>query len=211
MRNKAGIFCIVAGVLLMLGALGLHYFNMQEDSQAQTAVRQIILRLIEEIQENTELETDSAEEDFSQLQIPPALLTEEDKAMTEVEIDGYFYIGYISIPTQELDLPVMSSWSYPQLSISPCRYSGSVRGDDMVVMGHNYVSHFGKLSNLQPGDVVRFTDMDGVVTEYEVVGKDLLPATAVEEMTSGDFDLTLFTCNYSGNSRVTIYCNRTDN
>ena len=211
MRNKAGIFCIVTGVLLMLGALGLHYFNMQEDSQAQTAVRQIIPQLIEEIQENTELETDSAEEDFSQLQIPPALLTEEDKAMTEVEIDGYFYIGYVSIPTQELDLPVMSSWSYPQLSISPCRYSGSVRGDDMVVMGHNYVSHFGKLSNLQPGDVVRFTDMDGVVTEYEVVGKDLLPAAAVEEMTSGDFDLTLFTCNYSGNSRVTIYCNRTDN
>ena len=211
MRNKAGIFCIVTGVLLMLGALGLHYFNMQEDSQAQTAVRQIIPRLIEEIQENTELETDSAEEDFSQLQIPPALLTEEDKAMTEVEIDGYFYIGYVSIPTQELDLPIMSSWSYPQLSISPCRYAGSVRGDDMVVMGHNYVSHFGKLSNLQSGDVVRFTDMDGVVTEYEVVGKDLLPATAVEEMTSGDFDLTLFTCNYSGNSRVTIYCNRTDN
>lgn len=211
MRNKAGIFCIVTGVLLMLGALGLHYFNMQEDSQAQTAVRQIIPRLIEEIQENTELETDSAEEDFSQLQIPPALLTEEDKAMTEVEIDGYFYIGYISIPTQELDLPVMSSWSYPQLSISPCRYSGSVRGEDMVLMGHNYVSHFGKLSNLQPGDVVRFTDMDGVVTEYEVVGKDLLHAAAVEEMTSGDFDLTLFTCNYSGNSRVTIYCNRTDN
>lgn len=195
----------------MLGALGLHYFNMQEDAQAQTAVRQIIPQLIEEIQENTELETDSAEEDFSQLQIPPALLTEEDKAMTEVEIDGYFYIGYISIPTQELDLPIMSSWSYPQLSISPCRYSGSVRGDDMVVMGHNYISHFGKLSNLQPGDVVRFTDMDGVVTEYEVVGKDLLPAAAVEEMTSGDFDLTLFTCNYSGNSRVTIYCNRTVN
>ena len=211
MRNKAGIFCIVTGVLLMLGALGLHYFNMQEDAQAQTAVRQIIPQLIEEIQENTELETDSAEEDFSQLQIPPALLTEEDKAMTEVEIDGYFYIGYISIPTQELDLPIMSSWSYPQLSISPCRYSGSVRGDDMVVMGHNYISHFGKLSNLQPGDVVRFTDMDGVVTEYEVVGKDLLPAAAVEEMTSGDFDLTLFTCNYSGNSRVTIYCNRTVN
>jgi sortase A len=80
----------------------------------------------------------------------------------------------------------------------------------MVLMGHNYVSHFGKLSNLQLGDVVRFTDMDGAVIEYAVVGKDLLPAAAVEEMTSGDFDLTLFTCNYSGKSRVTIYCDRTD-
>lgn len=210
MRSKAGVLCIVAGVLLMLSALGFYFFNQKEDAQAQTAVRQVIPQLVERIQESTEVESGFNQEAFSQLQIPTELLTEEDKAMTEVEIDGYLYIGYVSIPALELDLPIMSSWSYPQLSISPCRYTGSVRGEDMVLMGHNYVSHFGKLSNLQLGDVVRFTDMDGAVIEYAVVGKDLLPAAAVEEMTSGDFDLTLFTCNYSGKSRVTIYCDRTD-
>lgn len=210
MRSKAGVLCIVAGVLLMLGSLGFYFFNQKEDAQAQTAVRQVIPQLVERIQESTEVESGFNQEAFSQLQIPTELLTEEDKAMTEVEIDGYLYIGYVSIPVLELDLPVMSSWSYPQLSISPCRYTGSVRGEDLVLMGHNYVSHFGKLSNLQLGDVVRFTDMDGAVIEYAVVGKDLLPAAAVEEMTSGDFDLTLFTCNYSGKSRVTIYCDRTD-
>ena len=210
MRSKAGVLCIVAGVLLMLSALGFYFFNQKEDAQAQTAVRQVIPQLVERIQESTEVEFGSGQEAFSQLQIPTELLTEEDKAMTEVEIDGYLYIGYVSIPALELDLPIMSSWSYPQLSISPCRYTGSVRGEDLVLMGHNYVSHFGKLSNLQLGDVVRFTDMDGAVIEYAVVGKDLLPAAAVEEMTSGDFDLTLFTCNYSGKSRVTIYCDRTD-
>ena len=35
-----------------------------------------------------------------------------------------------------------------------------------------------------------------------------LRPTAVEEMTSGTFDLTLFTCTYGGRSRITVYCDR---
>jgi sortase A len=75
-------------------------------------------------------------------------------------------------------------------------------------MAHNYASHFGGLSKLSEGDSVIFTDMDGIVTAYEVVAQDVLAPNAVEEMTSGDFDLTLFTCTYGGKSRVTVYCDR---
>jgi sortase A len=80
----------------------------------------------------------------------------------------------------------------------------------MVVMAHNYDCHFGPISGLQIGDSVLFVDMDGRTIPYQVVGKDVLPPTAVDEMTSGEFDLTLFTCTYGGASRVTVYCNRTD-
>jgi sortase A len=48
--------------------------------------------------------------------------------------------------------------------------------------------------------------MDGKITRYKVVGMGVLAPTAVEEMTAGNFDLTLFTCTYSGQNRVTIYC-----
>ena len=75
-------------------------------------------------------------------------------------------------------------------------------------MAHNYASHFGGLSELSEGDNVFFTDMDGIVTMYEVVAQDILDPYAVEEMTSGEFDLTLFTCTYGGQSRVTVYCDR---
>ena len=206
MKSKIGILCMILGVLLMAGAFGFHYMNRQEDIEAQMAVREVVPQLVERISENAEPEAECESELLPQLQVPVELLTEEDKAMTEAEIDGYMYIGYISIPEQELELPVMSTWSYPQLKIAPCRYSGSVRGEDMVLMAHNYVSHFGKLSNLELGSKVWFTDMDGTVTAYEVVGKDLLPPTAVDEMTAGDFDLTLFTCTYSGTNRITVYC-----
>lgn len=197
---------MILGVLLMAGAFGFHYMNRQEDIEAQMAVREVVPQLVERISESAESEAECESELLPQLQVPVELLTEEDKTMTEAEIDGYMYIGYISIPEQELELPVMSTWSYPQLKIAPCRYSGSVRGEDMVLMAHNYVSHFGKLSNLELGSKVWFTDMDGTVTAYEVVGKDLLSPTAVDEMTAGDFDLTLFTCTYSGTNRITVYC-----
>ena len=118
------------------------------------------------------------------------------------------YVGTLQIPQLGLELPVISDWSYEALKIAPCRYYGSVNSDDLVLMGHNYKVHFGPISRLKSGDAVVFTDMDGVTTYYHVVSRDVLPPDAVEEMTAGDFDLTLFTCTYGGESRVTVYCDK---
>ena len=60
------------------------------------------------------------------------------------------------------------------------------------------------------GDKVIFTDMDGVVTHYQVVALDILQPTAVEEMTAGAYDLTLFTCTYDSGSRLTVRCEQTE-
>ena len=137
-----------------------------------------------------------------------AIQSAEDYTMTEVTIDGHSYIGYLTIPALNLELPIMADWDYDKLQIAPCRYSGTLKGGDLVLMAHNYEKHFGKLSKLSEGDSVIFTDMDGIVTQYEVIARDVLNPTAVEEMTAGDFDLTLFTCTYGGQSRVTVYCDR---
>jgi sortase A len=197
-KSKVGIICIILGILLLSGALLLAVFNRRQDAAARDAAAEIMARMGQEIQENS----------AGELQIPPELLTDEEKKMTEVEIDGYAYIGYLSIPNLGLELPVMSSWSYSQLRRAPCRYSGSVRGEDLVLMAHNYKNHFGRISRLNLNDSVSFTDMDGITTHYKVAALDILESTAVETMTAGEFDLTLFTCTYGGKSRVTVYCNK---
>ena len=194
-----------------MGALLLSRSNQQENAVAQAEVEEVMPQLVQQIRENTETEETIPEDETIpelELQIPVELLTEEDKEMTEVEIKDNRYIGFLSIPDLGLELPIMSTWSYPQLNIAPCRYTGSVRGEDLVLMAHNYDSHFGRLSQLDLGDGVSFTDMDGQTIYYEVVGKDVLDPSAVEEMTSGAFDLTLFTCTYGGGSRITVYCDR---
>ena len=206
MRSKTGIACIILGAVLLLGAMLLAQFNRREDTAAKQAAMEVMPQLVAQLQERAA--KDSTEPADVELQVPLELLTEEDKKMTEVEIDGHLYIGYISVPAVQIELPVMSSWSYPKLKIAPCRYTGSVRGEDMVLMAHNYSGHFKRISELEIGDDVFFTDMDDNEICYQVVGKDVLGSTAVEEMTAGDFDLTLFSCTYGGAARITIYCDR---
>ena len=195
---------MVLGIILMFGAASLFWMNQQDDVSAKNAAASVLSELVNRIQENTE--ENLSEEVMPELQKPLELLTEEDKKMTEVEIDGIPYIGYLSIPKLGIELPVISTWTLSRLNIAPCRYSGSLLGEDLVIMAHNYVSHFGNLSLLEPGDTLTFTDMDGKTTVYKVVGKDVVAPTAVEEVTSGSYDLTMFTCTYSGQNRITIYC-----
>ena len=76
----------------------------------------------------------------------------------------------------------------------------------MIIAAHNYASHFGNLKYLQEGDEVTFTDMDGNVFRYEVALQETLQPTAITEIQQGDWDLTLFTCTYGGQSRVTVRC-----
>lgn len=77
---------------------------------------------------------------------------------------------------------------------------------NMVIAGHNYSSHFGNLKNLSQGDTVIFTDVDGNRFHYRVIELETLVPDAVDDLTSGGWDLTLFTCTIGGRSRVTVRC-----
>lgn len=205
MRNKLGIICMLVGTALILGALYLFICNNRETEQAEEAAAEVMPEILVEIREAQEK---TPEETWVIPEVPVELLTEEELKMTEKVIYGRRYIGYLAIPSLELELPILSEWTYLDLQISPARYYGSVRGENLVLLAHNYPSHFGEISGLTEGDRLTFTDMDGEIWEYEVVTKDILDPGAVEEVISGDYDLTLFTCTYGGKSRVTVYCDR---
>ena len=130
------------------------------------------------------------------------------RPMPTVEADGNLYIGTLEIPGLGLELPVLSEWSDTLLKTAPCRYTGSAYLDSMVIAGHNYRRHFGSLRNLQTGDSVIFTDTKGLCISYAVTLVEQLPGNAVEEMTSGEWDLTLFTCTAGGRERVAVRCRR---
>lgn len=202
MRNKAGVACMLLGAALVAAALLLFFGNRSEASEAAAASEAVLPQVEAAIAERTG--------GAGEAEAPAALPDPYDPEMTVVEIDGYGYVGYLSIPSLGLELPVMADWDYTRLRIAPCRYAGSTRTDDLVIAAHNYARHFGALQTLRPGDAVWFTDMDGVVTAYAVAVVEVLQPTAVEEMTAGEYDLTLFTCTYGGQSRVTVRCDRVE-
>jgi sortase A len=121
-------------------------------------------------------------------------------------VDQNGYIGYLSLPTFELYLPVMSDWTMDKLRISPCHYYGSVGENNLVIMAHNYRHHFGKLVLLNPGDPIYFTNIFGETFLYKVVKREVLPSKSVPQLTSGEYDLTLFTCTFSGENRTAVRC-----
>jgi len=198
MKAKIGTFLMIIGSVLIFAALGLFIYNEHEQNLAAESVSKLMPQLVEAIRVQ--------KEETSEPVLPTV---NPQKEMKTAEIDGHEYIGFVGIPALGLELPVMADWDYDKLKIAPCRYSGSVITGDLVVMAHNYKKHFGSLSTLRPGDSVTFTDMEGQTLYYEVTALDVLSSTAVEDMTSGEFDFTLFTCTYGGESRVTVRCDRT--
>lgn len=126
--------------------------------------------------------------------------------MAVVEIGGYAYMGYLSIPEIGRELPVMSDWSDEKLKVSPCRYYGSIEAENLVLAAHNYPGFFGHLKDLSVGDSLYFTDAGGNTREYVVSEFDVLHPDEVEKMISSGYPLTLFTCTEDERDRLTVRC-----
>lgn len=190
--NKLRYVFIAVGVALLIGAIGLTVYNMWDDARAQKSAENVLAELEKKIPDS--------------IDGTPDYKLNPDMEMPTEKIDGEEYIGTLSIPTLELELPVMSEWNYDRLMIAPCRYTGSVYKNNMIIAAHNYTHHFGRLKKLSIGDPIKFKDVDGNIFEYSVTALEILQPTAVDEMEKDNQGLTLFTCTIGGRTRVTVRC-----
>lgn len=201
MRKGIGISCILLGLICLLIAVGFVIFNRQEaktgEEDSQTLLESVQVNIREAAAEQPAYPSDPRSE---------AVSGTTHREMLTVPAGEYESIGILSIPVLELELPVLTDWSYAKLKKAPCHYYGSCYEPDFVIAAHNYKSHFGRLSQLQPGDLVLFTDVTGQVHSYEVVLLETLAPVATEEMITSGFDLSLYTCTPGGSNRVTVRC-----
>ena len=206
MKKTHGRLCIILGAALLFAALSLVLYNLNQDRRSGNTARELLAELRQEMPVTSEVSELPSETGFGGDLFVEYETTEpaEEKL---IEADGRLYVGIISIPSLQLELPVLSEWSYPNLKLSPCRYSGTAAGGNLIIAAHNYRSHFGRLQELVSGDTIFFTDGYGVTYEYETVqteninGKDI---SAMESGSADGWDLTLFTCTLSGQSRVAV-------
>lgn len=209
MRTKGSIL-ISMGLLLIAAALAVTVYNVRQSSKAELSAQSTVMQLAQVVEENrtNEDEPVRVESTPDSLPLVPDVLPDYRKNpemdMPVCTIDGETYVGMLSIPALELTLPVGSEWSSRLLRLAPCRYSGSAYLGNIVICAHNYRGFFSRLKELNTGDQAYFTDVDGNVFSYQVVEKETLQPENVEEMTSGDWDMTLFTCTVGGQSRVTV-------
>lgn len=207
MKRQKGSILIRLGLLLIAAALFLAAYNLWEERRAGRAARETVAQLLEtvEVQPPENRPESAPEETTTEVEIPDYIL-DPGREMPVETVDGEDYIGVLRIPALDLELPIHSQWSYKRLKTAPCRYSGSAYQDDLVLCAHNYATHFGGLKSLRTGDEVTFTDVDGNRFRYQVAAVEALAPTDIEEMTAGDWPLTLFTCTPGGQSRVAVRC-----
>ena len=195
-RKQRGLLSITIGLLLIAAALFLVSYNLYDELRAEQSARQAV----------TQLDASTNQEPLAsdERTVIPDYVLSPNMEMPVETINGIDFIGVLRIPALELELPVISEWNYPNLKSAPCRYSGSAYLNNLILCGHNYASHFGRLKTLSEGDIATFTDIDGNVFIYKMVERETLNPTDIEGMESGNWDLTLFTCTVGGQSRVTI-------
>lgn len=195
MKRKIAITFMTVGVFFIGFALVLLIYNNYENKKAQESADILIQSIRSNIAEN---------------ELKNELIDPFDEEMTVKEINGHGYVGYISVPALNIDLPVMSECDYGRLKISPCRYYGSTKTDNLVIAAHNYIVHFKYIGRLKPGDAVIFTDMDAVVHNYKVESVEQLLPTDVDKVKDSGNDLILYTCTYGGAKRIVVRCSYSD-
>ena len=194
-QQLRAIVLIVLGLLLILTSAFFFSIYEQEAETAGENAQQLLAALTEEIEQNQE-----------QNLYDTAVQEQSTGQMLQTSLQGYDLVGIIRVPGVGVELPVLDSWSYDLLKLSPCRYSGSIEGRDLILMGHNYKRHFAPLRQVSPGDRVEFLDASGSSHAYVVAGTEVLKPTQLDELTVSESALTIFTCTPGGYGRFVVRC-----
>ena len=205
-KNRIGNILKGAGLILVTAAVLLLVYNLWDGHRARESEEAILAEYLQENKKASESPDASNKEDEQNI---PDYLLNPDMDMPEYTLSSLgdvACIGILEIPALDLELPVISNWSYSSLKLAPCRYSGSAYKGDLVIAAHNYQSHFGGLRTLPEGSEVFFTDAVGNRFSYYVAVTEALTPWSVDDMTSGEWPLTLFTCTLDSQNRVTVRC-----
>ena len=194
MKNKIGKALIGIGVFLILAAFILVLYNFYREYNAKKKVEKYLPKLEQIIKDHSGGNNNA----------------DNEKNSKTMHIDGMNFLGILSVPSKNLELPILADYSYELLDTAPCRYSGSYDSDDLVIGGHNYRSHFSKLKSIKNGEEIFFTSFNGTVYKYSVLRVEILEPAQIEDLinkqNTDDWDLTLFTCTSSGAARCVIRC-----
>ena len=215
--KKLSSIIIAAGILCLAAAAAIAFYNQYTANKAGET-SESILEKIENGEAGIVSFTDTDE-------APQTADTQGEEAGDNISdglsnsfvsdsaysVGEWMICGTLEIPVIGLKLPVMAEYSEALLRLAPCRYTDNgVPSDKLVIAGHNFNEHFGYLGNLVNGDSVFFTDAEGKRRETKVVYIGQVESNDFAAVSEGDWELAMFTCNFSGEKRVLVCCETVD-
>lgn len=205
-KKRIGWILLMIGALLTTAGLGMVLYNAWNAKQAEISAQEA-LAAIQTVSAQTQPAPPEPVQ-TTELTVPTG--PPEPETLEIVELEGDDYIGWISLPSFELEVPIMAQISEKRLGKAPCLEVGSPLTDDAVICGHNYKSHFLALHSIQPGEPVTFTYPNGHVADYAVTRCGVVEPTDLDAVLHSGHDLVLYTCTSDGEDRWAVYCDRTE-
>ena len=125
------------------------------------------------------------------------------------EWKGYEVIGKIEIPKLNLEKYILSETSQQALKVAVTKTAGPRVNEigNLCIAGHNYTQTFGRLKELEKGDIMILTDTYERKITYQVYETSkVLPTdtSCLSQETKGEKEVTLITCTLGAIKRQII-------
>lgn len=172
----------------------------------------------EELQEDIVIAREPQLEQYKEEIIPEIVIEKEQPESVLVqnailtEYKGFATIGKIEIPKTGVDLPILDQVTVEGMKNAPCLlYStGELnKSGNNLIVGHNFRNNtlFSNNKNLNLGDKVYMTTLDGNRVEYTIYNKFITTAEDVSYLTkdtNSEPEITLSCCTDDDEYRIII-------
>lgn len=133
--------------------------------------------------------------------------TKSEETTVPSQYNGLATIGKIEIPKTGLNMPIYSKVTVKGMDSGPCfLYStGKINNSgSSLIVGHNYNNIFGKNKNLQIGDKIYVTTLDGNRVAYTVYDKIYVTPDDLSYMSTSNTQIAISTCTNDDNCRLVV-------
>lgn len=127
------------------------------------------------------------------------------------EIEGYKVIGIINIPKINIEYPILEKTNKESLKLSITKFYGEKinQKGNVVLAGHNNLNNtmFGKINQLENGDIIQLTDSQMVTVKYQVFDKYVIDPNDIDcifPIDENTREVTLITCTNRDKNRLVV-------
>ena len=203
-------FCISIFLVFLLSS---YYIYAEYDRKSDNTVKKS--------SENDPIIIVLSESEAEQIdeQVDEQVTEQTNEIVSNIQIGDKTYSteAIITIPKIDISYPVLSETSDELLEISVNRYwpeKDKMNPNDVgnyCIVGHNYRNGkmFGRLRELENGDIVELEDLTGRTIKYAVYDRFVVEPTdtkCTSQRTNGRKELTLITCTNYGTQRLVVKC-----
>lgn len=127
------------------------------------------------------------------------------------QIGGYKVVGIINIPKIDIEYPILEKTNKESLKLSITKFYGEKinQKGNIVLAGHNNLNKtmFGKIKQLENGDIIELTDSQMVTVKYQVFDKYVIDPNDIDcifPIEENTREVTLITCTNKDKNRLVV-------